>query len=212
MNPAISALMRAGGSPTADQWNKLVRFVARRITGVGCIVDDKDSGIVIRVNGTQENAPDLFRFKLGDASTTDGEGVKTPKVKLVPGTVDSISPTVGGIAMDTDPRPTLELNSNVKNIVVLKVTFTADTYTAGGYDFLISNGTITAPQILVYDDGSVPADVEPTPTDPEGTYYTRIGFVDVNENGDITAMQNDGVRTSLVSHYCAGNPMWYSMI
>lgn len=156
--------------------------------------------------------PATHRFQIIGASETTGV-VTTPKITLIPGTVDDLSPVVGSTTIDTTPAPKLTLNEDVKNIIVLKVTYTADTYTSGGVTILLNNGTITDPEIMAYDDGSVPSDTDPTDSAPVGTYYTRIGYVDVNADGVITKIENDGVRTSLVSHYCASSgSMYYSMI
>ena len=162
-------------------------------------------------NAEEDATVDPFRFQIKTASETAGS-VTTPKITLVPGTVDSMSQVIGTTAIDTDPAPKLELTKDVKNIIVLKSTYTADTATADGYTYLLNNGTLTDPEILAYEDGSVPSDTDPTPAAPAGTYYLRIGYVNVDADGIITGYENDGVRTSLVSHYCAGSSMWYSTI
>lgn len=179
--------------------------------GAGTRIQPTPSGFSISTDRPRPITQADFPYMFVPASTTEAE-VTTPKISLVPGTVDGISPVIGADTLDTTPAPVLELTADARNIIVLKVTYTAATSTAGGYTFLLPNGTITDPEILSYEDGTVPADTDPTTSDPEGTYYQRLGFVDVDSAGIIGEYANDTVRASLVSHYCPGSTMWYSSI
>lgn len=152
-----------------------------------------------------------FRFQMLDRSQKNSEtGENIPIINFVPGVVDNISPTVTDTSIDTVPPIGLGFNPDTINMVFLKIHITASTATDGDYTYLVNNYTTDTVEIL--NDISIPADDTLTAESPAGYFYVKIGTVYVDATGKITSIQNDGIRTSLKSHYCPPSNVYFTMI
>lgn len=166
-----------------------------------------------RMKGGSSRNNESYRFMILDASetsATEAGPVITPKVSLIPGLVDDIDPIIDGVPMTTIPRPSIELTKETVNYITLKVTYEAATTEIETYTFLTNGGSLSTVEIFNYTE--VPADVPPTVEDPMGTYYNIIGTVTVDVDGKFLDKQNNGIRTSLNSHFCAPETFYYTMI
>jgi hypothetical protein len=202
INPAGRYVLRG------DTLQDLLRGRQRVVAGPG--LDYRDTADGTRTIFLASFSTSDHPYKIRDNSRIES-GAKVPSVAFAPGTIDGLSPDVDGTALDTE-EATLDLISGVKNILVIRATFTAATATDSGYTYMLNGGTISDPEILAYEDGTVPDDTDPSAETPAGTVYQRIGYADVGEDGVITAYENDTLRASIVSHFCAGSSVWFSSL
>lgn len=185
----------------AEHHNSLVDAITALSRRAGHSVPQYESARVV----------DNFPFKLykvkGDESTSD-------KIALQPGTLDGVSPTISGVALDnTTVTANLTPPSNGTHIVALEIEFvpvTANDFQDPPEPYIAPGGTIgnlTVTQFTI-DEWSNVTETHPTITNGSavnGEYYQRIGFYEAeDENGiyRVTTVNNDTVRTSLQSVFC----------